>query len=356
MSEDEKAWTIGASESAAALGLSPYRSPFAWWAEKTGKIDRTESTEATRVGTALEPALSSEFERAHNVVLAPTARLVHPDAPWMHATPDRFLRRDMCSSAFIDRWEIEAKEIIPVEFKTGSIVRLPSRATEEEWGPDGSDIIPQGYAVQVQQQIDVTNAYVKEKSGWFARRAFVFALLGNRGFALFAVDGLPDVQSWICDELETIVTVNLALDIPLKPETKDDWDVFAEVATRKSTGKARRVVVDDEADLVREYFEIHRRIKNDEERRSELRARLIAAIGNGYALTVNNPSTIITALLTEGSEKERDKPRRIVDDITAILPSFDAPTRETIERIIAKHTTTVHGGRQLRVTEKVRKP
>ena len=51
---------IGASETAAALGENPYRSPFSLWAEKTGKLEPADLSKFERVewGNRLEGAIA----------------------------------------------------------------------------------------------------------------------------------------------------------------------------------------------------------------------------------------------------------------------------------------------------------
>ena len=57
MSKEEwtalRSTTIGGSDAAAILGLNPYKSPYALWAEKTGKVipEDISQKEAVRLGT-----------------------------------------------------------------------------------------------------------------------------------------------------------------------------------------------------------------------------------------------------------------------------------------------------------------
>jgi predicted phage-related endonuclease len=66
---DRAAWlerrrqTLGASDAAAALGLSPYCSPLQLYLRKIGSLPEQEETEAMRWGTLLEPLLAREYTR-----------------------------------------------------------------------------------------------------------------------------------------------------------------------------------------------------------------------------------------------------------------------------------------------------
>ncbi|GIV52679.1 MAG: hypothetical protein KatS3mg038_3200 [Candidatus Kapaibacterium sp.] len=83
---------LGASDAPAVLGLSPWRSAWEVWAEKTGRIDSWSGNAATSAGQLLEPAVlawaSEELRRRHDLVVEPgrpapidgTPILTHPDA------------------------------------------------------------------------------------------------------------------------------------------------------------------------------------------------------------------------------------------------------------------------------------
>lgn len=61
---------LGASEVAAALGLSPYETPLELYLRKTGQLDGPAETEAMRMGTLLEPVLEQLYtERTGKPIL-----------------------------------------------------------------------------------------------------------------------------------------------------------------------------------------------------------------------------------------------------------------------------------------------
>lgn len=84
---------IGASESAAALGFSPYKSPYQLWAEKTGAVEPDDLSKVrhVRLGNKLEPIIAEEFEieTGRTATLWPQHQMVrHSDIPWLTCTPD----------------------------------------------------------------------------------------------------------------------------------------------------------------------------------------------------------------------------------------------------------------------------
>lgn len=85
---------IGGSDSAAVLGLNQYKSAYALWAEKTGKVvpEDISDREAVRLGNDLEQYVSirwseatgKKFRRENNI-------LYNSEYPFAHANPDRMV-------------------------------------------------------------------------------------------------------------------------------------------------------------------------------------------------------------------------------------------------------------------------
>jgi putative phage-type endonuclease len=87
---------IGGSDAAAAVDLSPYKSPLELWLEKTNrdadlkKPDLNDTTEPVYWGTLLEPIVAVAYTRqTGNRVRKLNAVLQHPDYPFMLANLDR---------------------------------------------------------------------------------------------------------------------------------------------------------------------------------------------------------------------------------------------------------------------------
>lgn len=87
---------IGSSDAAAAIGLSPYKSPLELWLEKTGrdaglpKVDPNDESSPMYWGTLLEPIVAAHYtRRTGHRVRRINAVLQHPQVPWMLANIDR---------------------------------------------------------------------------------------------------------------------------------------------------------------------------------------------------------------------------------------------------------------------------
>lgn len=98
MSKEEwtalRSTTIGGSDAAAILGLNPYKSPYALWAEKTGKVipEDISQKEAVRLGTDLEEYAAKRFtEATGKKVRRENYTVFRDDMPYAHANYDRLV-------------------------------------------------------------------------------------------------------------------------------------------------------------------------------------------------------------------------------------------------------------------------
>lgn len=136
---DEWLTAMSASKVAAALGLSPFESPFSLYHRMTGMI-ADESTPQTRRGHYLEPAIAAWFaDQRPDLQIVETGSWVHPDRPEQIAAPDRLA--------------IDADG-------NHEAVELKSAADADEWGDEGTDQIPAYYRPQVMWQLDTLGLQV----------------------------------------------------------------------------------------------------------------------------------------------------------------------------------------------------
>lgn len=92
--EKLRSTTIGGSDAAAILGLNPYKSPYALWAEKTGKVipEDISQKEAVRLGTDLEDYVAYRFmEATGKHVRRENYTVFRDDMPYAHANYDRLV-------------------------------------------------------------------------------------------------------------------------------------------------------------------------------------------------------------------------------------------------------------------------
>lgn len=130
----ERQGGVGASEVAAIIGLSPWATPRQIAATKTATIEEAppEGSLKMWLGTRLEPVIAELYEgRTGQKVRRPARRYWHPEAP-LHCELDYIVSRRR-----------EAVECKVANFG-------------EDWGPDGSQLIPKHYYPQVMAQLAVT--------------------------------------------------------------------------------------------------------------------------------------------------------------------------------------------------------
>jgi putative phage-type endonuclease len=127
--------TLGASEVAAACGLSPWMTPIELWQEKCGFVPPRESNLAMEIGLYMEQKIKQLFERrTGKTVRHAQMQFTHPHYSWLTATVD----------GIVDDDEL-------VEYKSvGELVK--------DWGDDGSEDIPETYLVQAEMQMACSGA------------------------------------------------------------------------------------------------------------------------------------------------------------------------------------------------------
>jgi putative phage-type endonuclease len=145
---------IGASEAAAACGLSPWCTPFELWQQKTSDPGETPDSAAMEWGRRLESVVLHKYaEDTGTQPEAPCPFIASPDYPWMGCTPDALLP---------DR---------VVEVKTAGLAKA------REWGETGTDAVPMQYLLQVTHQMIVTGR----------RLADIPVLIGGSDYRVYSI-------------------------------------------------------------------------------------------------------------------------------------------------------------------------
>jgi putative phage-type endonuclease len=166
LSESQKALRrtgVGASECAAALGLSPYQTRFELYQVKRGEVPEADDNLAMRFGLAAEPFILSEFQRAHLDDLLVVA-------------PDTMGRgRLFCH---LDAW-------VPGSFN----VQAKTTRSRQGWGESGSPDISQHYLLQAQHEMLLAGVDV----------SFVPVLFGGAEYDEFVVEADRELQELIED-------------------------------------------------------------------------------------------------------------------------------------------------------------
>lgn len=124
--------TIGGSDVAAILGISPFRTALDVWREKVLRQSDSIDTPATRAGVRFEPYVRDAYAR-----MLPEGSKVWQPAPTVQgpfrASPDGL--------AEVAGWQ--------------RLVEIKTTALGRDWGANGSDEVPMHYAVQALWYMDI---------------------------------------------------------------------------------------------------------------------------------------------------------------------------------------------------------
>ena len=148
---------IGASEAAAACGLSPWKTPYELWADKTSALVIEQQNSRMEWGNRLESVVMLKYLEdlppEAGTLEAPCTFQVSAEYPWMGCTPDGLLP---------DR---------VVEIKTAGL------GQSREWGEEGTDAVPLQYLLQVTHQMICTGR----------KKADIPVLIGGNDYRVYSV-------------------------------------------------------------------------------------------------------------------------------------------------------------------------
>ena len=255
----ERRKSLGGSDMGAVLGLNPWRSPYAVWAEKTGRIIEDRDNEAMRIGRDLEPYVAQRFcEASGFTVRRVNALLRNPAFPHLHANIDR---------------EVSG-------ISAGLECKTASALNEKAFG--GGDF-PANYYAQCVSYLAVTEY----------RRWFLAVLVMGREFKIYQMTREPDdpcpdwcessvyvsdgeIQTlkeaaesfWALVENDTPPAVDgsesttgalQTIYAEARPETVDLSMPSIETAVRaflklKAEEKERKRLLDEQANIIKEYM------------------------------------------------------------------------------------------------------
>ncbi len=201
---------IGASEVAAVLGLDPYTTPWDVWAEKTGKLEERQTSEAATIGQVFEVGILRLAEQQLGKITLNQWRVLQ--GTHLSATDDAIVRETGR----------------PVEAKFRGIYKFPGG----EWGEAGTDQVPDDVIAQGQTQLLCTGSDL----------CHVAAFLTGRGFEMFVVPLDKGLGETIIEAVESFWNNHIVKDIPpeesqpsasvikrIRREPKSVIDISAEI-------------------------------------------------------------------------------------------------------------------------------
>ena len=124
---------IGGSDMPIILGLSRYKTPYQLYLEKKGIVSTGDEmtpvdnkmTNAQEMGNILEPVVRDIFAKSNGVTIETPDTIIHPILNFMRANID----------GYIVEWD--------------RVLEIKTSGNINEWGEEGSDIVPLTHLVQV---------------------------------------------------------------------------------------------------------------------------------------------------------------------------------------------------------------
>lgn len=192
----ERRRTLGASDVAAVLGVSPYATALDVWNAKHG-IDRDMNEELAFIGHAEEFTVGRWLRKFHPEIGALRRGFMarSTEAPWLHASFDRFA--------------VRRQEWTPVQIKTA----------HQYAGAQWSEEVPDAVAVQVQAELLVHGS----------ARGWAVAFVGGRRFELHPVDRDEEfIQDLLIPQTRAFWEEHVLAGIPPEPSsTAEAVDLWA---------------------------------------------------------------------------------------------------------------------------------
>lgn len=249
----------GASDAASILGLSPYRSAWQTWAEKTGRLEPFTGNAAIVMGQRLESPILDHAE-------AELGPLVRGELVWLP-------RMELPLASLLDaRLKMTGT---PVEAKTSGIVG----PLYGEWGDADSDVVPASYLVQVTLQMVCCEADY----------AWLYALLGGRGIVRYRIVRDDELANSVVHQLAAWWDKHIVQG--LEPERTEA--VPLEVAKRLKKTPNKVIALDESAvPLVGEY-ELAKAEKSAANKRADAaQASLLLALGDAEKATMQDGRSV----------------------------------------------------------------
>lgn len=248
-----RATGIGASEVAAALGISKWQTPLELYMRKRGELASQEDALHFRFGHVAEGFILDEFERAH-----PDMRLVR--------SPDTLRKGALL--AHLDA-------LVPGRAN----VQAKTARSRQGWGEPGSADVPQEYIVQVQAEMLLANVSI----------SYIPVLFAGSEYDEFVVERDRELQEMIADGVAEFWR---RVETGDPPPPRSYSDVMARYGRRS---EARHVIAtDDVARAVERLRAIKEQARELDAEEEEAKAAICVALGDADTLVAPSGAIIAT--------------------------------------------------------------
>lgn len=254
--------TLGASEVAAACGLSPYRRPIEVWARKVGLAppENAATLRRFRLGHAMEEAVAGEYAELcgmngasldHIAVSddvwpnGTDGTVLHPDHPWCSATPDRVVRHRLLNDDGSPRFVWETVRLVELKTATG----FSADGWEGYEGADGFYVgaVPVDYEAQAIWQMLVTGVHACDLA----------VLINGSDFRAYHIPWDADLAAALFARASRFWTEYVQTGIAPPRDGSDAWaSVYADLHRKPFTRPSLLDASEEYVALARRYVEL----------------------------------------------------------------------------------------------------
>lgn len=272
----ERRTGIGGSDIAAVLGMSPYKTPFQVWLEKTARaIEQTtpEQEERMHWGNVLEDVVARHYATVRLCAVQRINKMMrHRKHDCLLANVDR-VRVVPGSRARLDEQRamvLGADAVIECKTASAFALRTDGASDAYGWGDPGTDQVPQHYWLQVQHYMGITGI----------EQAEIAVLFGGQKFATYSVSFDAALMRDVFEQAAAWWVQHIVGDIPPNPQSETE----ARIAWAASKEGKVAQATDEVARAVQELQEVRAAIAHLQEQEQQLRDRITCAIGDAEAL------------------------------------------------------------------------
>lgn len=236
---------IGGSDVAPILGLSPWRTPYQVWEEKTGRSTESHQSDAMYWGTLLEDDIAQAYATKTGLtIVKPDCSFRRADLPFMLANLDGLA-------------------------SDGRVVEIKTASRGDSWGEPGTDEIPDYYMTQVQHYLAVTGRELAD----------VAVLIAGRDFRIYHVKADAELQQMLIEQ-EAAFWELVKSDTPPEITTSED------AARRWKDAATKRDLEATEGDYQdwQRLIELQKQADELKAAQDEIRTRLMTHMGDGTSL------------------------------------------------------------------------
>lgn len=312
---------LGGSDIGAVLGLSPYRTPYQVWMEKTGRAEPFEGNLQMRFGTHAEDFVAREYSaQTGRSVQRLTAMLRHPEAPLIGHIDRLVIPEGLKRAAY----KSEIRTDLGLECKTAHAMA----ASGDDWGEAGTDQIPMPYLLQCATYMALTGC----------PRWDLACLFGNSDFRIYHLSRDEELEAMLLDEASRWWRIHILADVPPDPSTE------TEARQCWAKHKPGKIVVlgEDETVMLREYARVKAEAKELEEKLTMMRDWMIPRFEDADELLGEDGKVLATYRANKDSQR--------TDWKELVHHHWPVPPAELVEQF----TTIQPGARVLRVAKEIR--